>query len=127
MAPYNLLPTGCSSLYRQLRSHTHAAAHHLLPAATTDVLHRLRTGLDTAEDGDELAEVCVRAAGRAGIDTREEQRVLAAALLTHLTGTPAATGRVSRCASCPARVHPARWPVVTRCCTHPAGVRTVAQ
>ncbi len=127
MAPYNILPTGCSSLYRQFRSYPHTPAHHLLPAATADVLHRLRTGFDTAEDGDELAEVCFRAAGRAGIGSRAEQSALAAALLAHLTGTPPATGGMSRCGSCPARVHPARWPAVTRCCTHPAVVRTVAR
>jgi hypothetical protein len=127
MAPYNILPTGCSSLYRRLRSHPHAPGHHLLPAATADVLHRLGTGFDTAEDGDELAEVCFRAAGRAGTGTREQQSALAAALLAHLTGTLAATEGVSRCGSCPARVHPARWPGVTRCCTRPAAVRTVAR
>jgi hypothetical protein len=126
MAPYNTLPAGSSSLYRQLRRYPHTSTH-LLPAAAADVIDRLGTGWETAEDGDELAEVCFRAAGRAGTRTRDQQSALAAALLAHLTGPTASTGRVSRCGSCVARVRPASWPGAIRCCTRPAGVRTVAR
>jgi hypothetical protein len=117
---------GSSSLYRHLRAHPHSSTH-LLPAAAADVAHRLRACRETAEDGDELAEVCFRAAGRAGAATREAQLGLAAALLAHFTGQNRPAGGVTACDSCAAPAPLDRWRAAIRSCTRPAAARTVAR
>ena len=120
------MAAGSSSLYRHLLTHPHCGSQ-LLAEAAADVTQRLRTGRETAEDGDELAEVCFRAAGRAGVRTRDEQLGLAAALLAHLAGRLADSEGVTRCGSCDAPAFHDLWPSATPFFMRPAVVRTVAR
>jgi hypothetical protein len=117
---------GSSSLYRHLRTHPHGGAH-LLRDAAADVAHRLRTRRETVEDGDELAEVCFRAAGRTGAAGRGAQLGLAAALLAHLVGCVGPAEGVTTCDSCDVPERPGRWPAAIPFFTYPAAVRTVAR
>jgi len=119
-------PEGSSALYRLLMSHPRSGTQ-LLQGAADDVWTRLRDGRETAEDGDELAEVCFRAAGRAGTATRDEQLGLAAALLVHFTSTIVPVRGVTRCVNYGVPAHPGSWRVAIRCSTRPAAVRTVAR
>jgi hypothetical protein len=119
-------PGGSSGLYRLLMNHPHGGTQ-LLPGAADDVWTRLQAGRETAEDGDELAEVCFRAAGRSGTGNREEQLALAAALLARFTAIIVSDRDVTPCVNCDVPWHPGRWPAAIRFCTRPGAVRTVAR
>lgn len=117
---------GSSHLYRLLMIHSRRSTH-LLPEVAAQVWTQLKSGRETAEDGDELAEVCFRAAGRAGTATRDEQLGLAAALLVHFTSTIVPVRDVTPCVNYGVPAHPGSWRVAIRCCTRPAAARMVAR